>query len=147
MGNKDFSYKRNTHVSASKEIKEELNLKKYMYDLHRKQDLIGAIIFAIVLVILLLFAPKAANSEEKTIKDEITSWYEDTSLSIKTELLGIGNAVITAPDKIGTGLVNYWQEVKVYQADSWKQTREENPTIFNTIDKLKEYFNPTETNK
>lgn len=142
MGNKDFNYKRKSHVSVSEE---NSNLKKYMYDLHRKQDLIGAIIFAVVLLVLLLFAPKPVKSAEKTIKDEITSWYEDTSLSVKNELLGISNAVITAPDKIGTGLLNYWEEVKVYQADSWKQTREEHPTLFNTIDKLKEYFVPTET--
>ncbi len=143
MGNKDFNYKRKSHVSSD----DNLNLKKYMYDLHRKQDLIGAIIFAIVLFVLLVFAPKPAKSTEKTIKDEITAWYEDTSLSVKNELLGISNAVITMPDKVGTGLLNYWDEVKVYQTESWKQTREENPTLFNTIDKLKEYFVPSTESK
>jgi gas vesicle protein len=141
MGNKDFNYKRKAHVS------EDVNLKKYMYDLHRKQDLIGAIIFAVVLVILLIFAPKPVKSAEKTIKDEITAWYEDTSLSIKNELLGIGNFITTAPEKLGTGLSNYWEEIKTYQADSWKQTREENPNLFSTLDKLKEFFLPTDTKK
>jgi hypothetical protein len=143
MVNKKYRYKRKTHLSSN----EQEPLRKYMYDLHRKQDLMGATIFVIVLILLLVFAPKPAISNEKTIKDEITSWYEDTSLSIKNELIGIGNFITTAPEKLGTGLSNYWEEIKTYQSDSWKQTREENPNLFSTLDKLKEFFLPTDTKK
>jgi len=147
MGNKDFAYKKKTHISQPKnDLKVDNNLKKYMYDLHRKQDLIGAIIFAVILIILLSFAPRAISSETK-IKDEITAWYEDTSTSIKNELLGIGNFVINVPENVGNGLLNYWEEVKIYQTESWAKTREENPGIYSLYDKLKQYLMPTEIDK
>ena len=145
MGNKDFAYKKRSHISDSNKV--DNNLKKYMYDLHKKQDLIGAIIFAIVLLILLFFMPKNTLSSEKPIKDEITEWYETTSKTIQDQAIGLGNFVISTPDKIGTGISNFWQETKTYQIESWSKTREENPGVFTTIDKLKEYFIPTETNK
>lgn len=144
MGTKDFAYKKKAHVSQPKnESKVDNNLKKYMYDLHRKQDLIGAIIFIIVLFTIIVFAPKSALSSEKPIKDEITEWYETTSKTIQDQAIGFGNFVISTPDKIGTGLSNFWQETKTYQIESWSKTREENPGLFTTIDKLKEYFIPT----
>ena len=143
MGNKDFAYKKRSHISDSNKV--DNNLKKYMYDLHKKQDLIGAIIFAIVLLILLFFMPKNTLSSEKPIKDEITEWYETTSKTIQDQAIGLGNFVISTPDKIGTGLSNFWQETKTYQIESWSKTREENPGVFTTIDKLKEYFVPTES--
>lgn len=145
MGNKDFAYKKRSHISDSNKV--DNNLKKYMYDLHKKQDLIGATIFAIVLLILLFFMPKNTLSSEKLIKDEITEWYETTSKTIQDQAIGLGNFVISTPDKIGTGISNFWQETKTYQIESWSKTREENPGVFTTIDKLKEYFIPTETNK
>ena len=145
MGNKDFAYKKRSHISDSNKV--DNNLKKYMYDLHKKQDLIGAIIFAIVLLILLFFMPKNTLSSEKPIKDEITEWYETTSKTIQDQAIGLGNFVISTPDKIGTGISNFWQETKTYQIESWSKTREENPGVFTTIDKLKEYFILTETNK
>lgn len=141
MGNKDFAYKKRSHISDSNKV--DNNLKKYMYDLHKKQDLIGAIIFAIVLLILLFFMPKNTLSSEKPIKDEITEWYETTSKTIQDQAIGLGNFVISTPDKIGTGISNFWQETKTYQIESWSKTREENPGVFTTIDKLKEYFIPT----
>ena len=143
MGNKDFAYKKRSHISDSNKV--DNNLKKYMYDLHKKQDLIGATIFAIVLLILLFFMPKNTLSSEKPIKDEITEWYETTSKTIQDQAIGLGNFVISTPDKIGTGLSNFWQETKTYQIESWSKTREENPGVFTTIDKLKEYFVPTES--
>ena len=143
MGNKDFAYKKRSHISDSNKV--DNNLKKYMYDLHKKQDLIGAIIFAIVLLILLFFMPKNTLSSEKPIKDEITEWYETTSKTIQDQAIGLGNFVISTPDKIGTGISNFWQETKTYQIESWSKTREENPGVFTTIDKLKEYFVPTES--
>lgn len=143
MGNKDFAYKKRSHISDSNKV--DNNLKKYMYDLHRKQDLIGATIFAVVLLILLFFMPKNTLSSEKPIKDEITEWYETTSKTIQDQAIGLGNFVISTPDKIGTGISNFWQETKTYQIESWSKTREENPGVFTTIDKLKEYFVPTET--
>ena len=145
MGNKDFAYKKRSHISDSNKV--DNNLKKYMYDLHKKQDLIGATIFAIVLLILLFFMPKNTLSSEKPNKDEITEWYETTSKTIQDQAIGLGNFVISTPDKIGTGISNFWQETKTYQIESWSKTREENPGVFTTIDKLKEYFIPTETNK
>ena len=145
MGNKDFAYKKRSHISDSNKV--DNNLKKYMYDLHKKQDLIGAIIFAIVLLILLFFMPKNTLSSEKPIKDEITEWYETTSKTIQDQVVEFSNLVVSTPDKIGTGLSNFWQETKTYQIESWSKTREENPGVFTTIDKLKEYFIPTETNK
>ena len=145
MGNKDFAYKKRSHISDSNKV--DNNLKKYMYDLHKKQDLIGATIFAIVLLILLFFMPKNTLSSEKPIKDEITEWYETTSKTIQDQAIGLGNFVISTPDKIGTGISNFWQETKTYQIESWSKTREENPGVFTTIDKLKEYFILTETNK
>ena len=145
MGNKDFAYKKRSHISDSNKV--DNNLKKYMYDLHKKQDLIGATIFAIVLLILLFFMPKNTLSSEKPIKDEITEWYETTSKTIHDQAIGLGNFVISTPDKIGTGISNFWQETKTYQIESWSKTREENPGVFTTIDKLKEYFILTETNK
>ena len=145
MGNKDFAYKKRSHISDSNKV--DNNLKKYMYDLHKKQDLIGATIFAIVLLILLFFMPKNTLSSEKPIKDEITEWYETTSKTIQDQVVEFSNLVVSTPDKIGTGLSNFWQETKTYQIESWSKTREENPGVFTTIDKLKEYFIPTETNK
>ena len=145
MGNKDFAYKKRSHISDSNKV--DNNLKKYMYDLHKKQDLIGAIIFAIVLLILLFFMPKNTLSSEKPIKDEITEWYETTSKTIQDQVVEFSNLVVSTPDKIGTGLSNFWQETKTYQIESWSKTREENPGVFTTIDKLKEYFILTETNK
>ena len=145
MGNKDFAYKKRSHISDSNKV--DNNLKKYMYDLHKKQDLIGAIIFAIVLLILLFFMPKNTLSSEKPIKDEITEWYETTSKTIQDQVVEFSNLVVSTPDKIGTGISNFWQETKTYQIESWSKTREENPGVFTTIDKLKEYFIPTETNK
>ena len=145
MGNKDFAYKKRSHISDSNKV--DNNLKKYMYDLHKKQDLIGATIFAIVLLILLFFMPKNTLSSEKPIKDEITEWYETTSKTIQDQAVEFSNLVVSTPDKIGTGLSNFWQETKTYQIESWSKTREENPGVFTTIDKLKEYFIPTETNK
>ena len=143
MGNKDFAYKKRSHISDSNKV--DNNLKKYMYDLHKKQDLIGATIFAIVLLILLFFMPKNTLSSEKPIKDEITEWYETTSKTIQDQAIGLGNFVISTPDKIGTGISNFWQETKTYQIEIWSKTREENPGVFTTIDKLKEYFVPTES--
>lgn len=144
MGTKDFSYKKKSHITQSKtESNVDNNLKKYMYDLHKKQDLIGATIFAIVLLILLFFMPKNTLSSEKPIKDEITEWYEITSKTIQDQAIGLGNFVISTPDKIGTGISNFWQETKTYQIESWSKTKEENPAVFLTIDKLKEYFKPT----
>ena len=143
MGNKDFAYKKRSHISDSNKV--DNNLKKYMYDLHKKQDLIGAIIFAIVLLILLFFMPKNTLSSEKPIKDEITEWYETTSKTIQDQVVEFSNLVVSTPDKIGTGLSNFWQETKTYQIESWSKTREENPGVFTTIDKLKEYFVPTES--
>ena len=145
MGNKDFAYKKRSHISDSNKV--DNNLKKYMYDLHKKQDLIGATIFAIVLLILLFFMPKNTLSSEKPIKDEITEWYETTSKTIQDQAIELSNFVISTPDKIGTGISNFWQETKTYQIESWSKTREENPGVFTTIDKLKEYFILTETNK
>ena len=146
MGTKDFSYKKKSHITQSEtESKVDNNLKKYMYDLHRKQDLIGATIFAIVLLILLFFMPKNTLSSEKPIKDEITEWYETTSKTIQDQVVEFSNLVVSTPDKIGTGLSNFWQETKTYQIESWSKTREENPGVFTTIDKLKEYFVPTES--
>lgn len=142
MGNKDFAYKKRSHISDSNKV--DNNLKKYMYDLHRKQNLIGATIFAIVLLILLFFMPKNTLSSEKPIKDEITEWYETTSKTIQDQVVEFSNLVVSTPDKIGTGLSNFWQETKTYQIESWSKTREENPGVFATIDKLKEYFVPTE---
>lgn len=141
MGNKDFAYKKRSHISDSNKV--DNNLKKYMYDLHRKQDLIGATIFAVVLLILLFFMPKNTLSSEKPIKDEITEWYETTSKTIQDQVVEFSNLVVSTPDKIGTGLSNFWQETKTYQIESWSKTREENPGVFTTIDKLKEYFIPT----
>ena len=141
MGNKDFAYKKRSHISDSNKV--DNNLKKYMYDLHKKQDLIGATIFAIVLLILLFFMPKNTLSSEKPIKDEITEWYETTSKTIQDQVVEFSNLVVSTPDKIGTGLSNFWQETKTYQIESWSKTREENPGVFTTIDKLKEYFIPT----
>jgi hypothetical protein len=113
-----------------------------------KTDLIGAIIFAIILVLLLTFMPKSSYSSEKPIKDEVTEWYENTSITIANEITSLGNFVISAPNNIGTGLLNYWEEVKVYQTESWAKTKEENPQIFDTINKIKEYFVPSvETKK
>ena len=143
MGNKDFAYKKRSHISDSNKV--DNNLKKYMYDLHKKQDLIGATIFAIVLLILLFFMPKNTLSSEKPIKDEITEWYETTSKTIQDQVVEFSNLVVSTPDKIGTGLSNFWQETKTYQIESWSKTREENPGVFTTIDKLKEYFVPTES--
>jgi hypothetical protein len=111
--------------------------------LSRKQDLIGAIIFAIILVLLLTFMPKASYSSEKPFKDEITDWYENTTISITNEITSLGNFVVNVPDKIGTGLSNFWQETKTYQIEIWSKTREENPQIFDTVNKIKEYFVPT----
>jgi hypothetical protein len=111
--------------------------------LSRKQDLLGALIFAIILVLLLVFMPKASLSSEKTIKDEITEWYENTTTSITNEISSFGTFITTAPDKMGTGLLNYWEEVKTYQNESWTKTKEENPQIFDTVNKIKEYFVPT----
>ena len=93
MGNKDFAYKKRSHISDSNKV--DNNLKKYMYDLHKKQDLIGATIFAIVLLILLFFMPKNTLSSEKPIKDEITEWYETTSKTIQDQAIGLGNFVIS----------------------------------------------------
>jgi hypothetical protein len=115
--------------------------------LSHKQDLIGAVIFAIILVLLLTFMPKSAISTEKKIKDEITEWYENTTISIANEIVSFGNFIITSPDKIGTGLLNYWEEVKLYQTESWTKTKEESPNLSLTIDRLKEYFNPTPEKK
>lgn len=143
MGNKDFAYKKRSHISDSNKV--DNNLKKYMYDLHKKQDLIGATIFAIVLLILLFFMPKNTLSSEKPIKDEITEWYETTSKTIQDQVVEFSNLVVSTPDKIGTGLSNFWQETKTYQIESWSKTIEENPGVFTTIDKLKEYFVPTES--
>ena len=141
MGNKDFAYKKRSHISDSN--KDDNNLKKYMYDLHKKQDLIGATIFAVVLLILLFFMPKNTLSSEKPIKDEITEWYETTSKTVQDQVVGFANFVVSTPDKIGTGISNFWQETKTYQIESWSKTREENSGVFTTIDKLKEYFIPT----
>jgi hypothetical protein len=146
MGTKDFAYKKKAHITQSKtESKVDNNLKKYMYDLHKKQDLIGATIFTIVLLTLLFFMPKNTLSSEKPIKDEITEWYETTSKTIQDQVVEFSNLVVSTPDKIGIGLSNFWQETKTYQIESWSKTREENPVVFSTIDKLKEYFVPTET--
>ncbi|NBP55722.1 hypothetical protein EBU71_04140 [bacterium] len=112
-----------------------------------KTDLIGAIIFAIILVLLLTFMPKSSYSSEKPIKDEITEWYENTTISIANEITSLGNFVVNVPDKIGTGLSNFWQETKTYQIESWSKTREENPQIFDTVNKIKEYFVPTVESK
>lgn len=117
--------------------------------LSRKQDLIGAAIFAIILALLLAFMPKTSYSSEttETYKDEITKWYENTTISITNEVSSFGNFIITAPDKIGTGLSNFWEETKIYQNESWSKTKEENPAIFSTVNKLKEYFVPTTETK
>jgi hypothetical protein len=142
MDTKSFNYKKQSHVkqvnSESFENKEKMSTNRY-------QDLIGAVIFAIILVLLLTFMPKSAISTEKKIKDEITEWYENTTMSIANEIVSLGNSVISVPDKIGTGISNFWQETKTYQIESWSKTREENPVMFSTIDKLKEYFVPTGT--
>jgi hypothetical protein len=156
MDTKSFNYKKQSHVkqvnSESFENKEKMStnrdwdwrpkikISKY---LSHKQDLIGAVIFAIILVLLLTFMPKSAISTEKKIKDEITEWYENTTISIANEIVSFGNFIITSPDKIGTGLLNYWEEVKLYQTESWAKTKEESPNLSLTIDRLKEYFNPT----
>lgn len=142
MGNKDFSYKRKSHVS---DTNVDNNLKKYMYDLHRKQDLIGAMIFVIVLLVLIFFMPKKAISSEIQIKDEITAWYETTSKTIQDQAIGFGNFIVSTPDKVSTGLSSFWSDTKTYQTENWAKTKEENPVVFTTINKLKEYFVPTET--
>jgi hypothetical protein len=160
MDTKSFNYKKQSHVkqvnSESFENKEKMStnrdwdwrpkikISKY---LSHKQDLIGAVIFAIILVLLLTFMPKSAISTEKKIKDEITEWYENTTISIANEIVSFGNFIITSPDKIGTGLLNYWEEVKLYQTESWTKTKEESPNLSLTIDRLKEYFNPTPEKK
>lgn len=156
MDTKSFNYKKQSHVkqvsSESFENKEKMSTNrdwdwrpkiKISKHLSHKQDLIGAVIFAIILVLLLTFMPKSAISTEKKIKDEITEWYENTTISIANEIVSFGNFIITSPDKIGTGLSNFWQETKTYQIESWSKTREENPGVFLTVDKLKEYFIPT----
>ena len=158
MDTKSFNYKKQSHVkqvnSESFENKEKISTNrdwdwqpkiKISKHLSRKHDLIGAVIFAIILVLLLTFMPKSAISTEKKIKDEITEWYENTTISIANEIVSLGNSVISVPDKIGNGLSNFWQETKTYQIESWSKTREENPVVFSTIDKLKEYFVPTGT--
>lgn len=122
----------------------KIKISKYT---NNKNDLIGAIIFAIILVLLLTFMPKSSYSSEKPIKDEITEWYENTTISIANEITSLGNFVVNVPDKIGTGLSNFWQETKTYQIESWSKTREENPQIFDTVNKIKEYFVPTVESK
>lgn len=125
MGNKDFSYKQKAHVSPQTDLRK----------LHRKQDLIGAFIFAVILIIILAFAPRAISSET-TVKDEITAWYEETGTTIKNELLGISNFVFSIPENVGGGLLNYWEEVKKYQNESWAKAREENPKVYSVFDKF-----------
>jgi hypothetical protein len=160
MDTKSFNYKKQSHVkqvsSESFENKEKMSTNrdwdwrpkiKISKHLSYKQDLIGAVIFAIILVLLLTFMPKSAISTEKKIKDEITEWYENTTISIANEIVSFGNFIITSPDKIGTGLLNYWEEVKLYQTESLTKTKEENPNLSLTIDRLKEYFNPTPEKK
>jgi hypothetical protein len=160
MDTKSFNYKKQSHVkqvnSESFENKEKMSTNrdwdwqpkiKISKHLSRKHDLIGAVIFAIILVLLLTFMPKSAISTEKKIKDEITEWYENTTISIANEIVSFGNFIITSPDKIGTGLLNYWEEVKLYQTESWTKTKEESPNLSLTIDRLKEYFNPTPEKK
>jgi hypothetical protein len=160
MDTKSFNYKKQSHVkqvnSESFENKEKMSTNrdwdwqpkiKISKHLSRKHDLIGAVIFAIILVLLLTFMPKSAISTEKKIKDEITEWYENTTISIANEIVSLGNSVISAPNKIGTGLLNYWEEVKLYQTESWAKTKEESPNLSLTIDRLKEYFNPTPEKK
>ena len=160
MDTKSFNYKKQSHVkqvnSESFENKEKMSTNrdwdwqpkiKISKHLSRKHDLIGAVIFAIILVLLLTFMPKSAISTEKKIKDEITEWYENTTISIANEIVSLGNSVISVPDKIGTGLLNYWEEVKLYQTESWTKTKEESPNLSLTIDRLKEYFNPTPEKK
>jgi hypothetical protein len=142
MDTKSFNYKKQSHVE---QVNDESFENKEKMNTNRNQDLIGAVIFAIILVLLLTFMPKSAISTEKKIKDEITEWYENTTISIANEIVSFGNFIITSPDKIGTGLLNYWEEVKLYQTESWTKTREENPVVFSTIDKLKEYFVPNGT--
>ena len=141
MGNKDWSYKTKAHITNE-------NSKKFILETHRKQDLIGAIIFAIILMLLLFFMPKKSIASETKIQDEITAWYESTSTSIKDDLISLGNNIAATPEKVGTSLLNFWEEVKIYQTESWSKTREENPGLFGTIDRLKEYFIPSvETKK
>jgi hypothetical protein len=160
MDTKSFNYKKQSHVkqvnSESFENKEKMSTSrdwdwqpkiKISKHLSHKHDLIGAVIFAIILVLLLTFMPKSAISTEKKIKDEITEWYENTTISIANEIVSFGNFIITSPDKIGTGLLNYWEEVKLYQTESWTKTKEESPNLSLTIDRLKEYFNPTPEKK
>jgi hypothetical protein len=160
MDTKSFNYKKQSHVkqvnSESFENKEKMSTSrdwdwqpkiKVSKHLSHKHDLIGAVIFAIILVLLLTFMPKSAISTEKKIKDEITEWYENTTISIANEIVSFGNFIITSPDKIGTGLLNYWEEVKLYQTESWTKTKEESPNLSLTIDRLKEYFNPTPEKK
>lgn len=141
MGNKDFAYKKRSHISDSN--KDDNNLKKYMYDLHKTQDLIGAIIFAVVLLILLFFMPKTTLSSEKPIKDEITEWYETTSKTVQDQVVGFANFVASTPDKIGTGWLNFWEETKTYQAESWAKNREEIPGLYNQLDKIQDFFKIT----
>ena len=105
-----------------------------------KQNKVVFTILAVVLLILLFFMPKNTLSSEKPIKDEITEWYETTSKTIQDQVVEFSNLVVSTPDKIGTGISNFWQETKTYQIESWSKTREENPGVFTTIDKLKESF-------
>jgi hypothetical protein len=142
MDTKSFNYKKQSHVE---QVNDESFENKKKMNTNRNQDLIGAVIFAIILVLLLTFMPKSAISTEKKIKDEITEWYENTTISIANEIVSLGNSVISVPNKIETGLSNFWQETKTYQIESWSKTREENPVVFSTIDKLKEYFVPNGT--
>lgn len=138
------SFENREKISTHREWDWQPKIKVSKYTSY-KTDIIGAIIFAIILVSLLTFMPKAVLSSEKPIKDEITEWYETTSKTIQDQVVEFSNLVVSTPDKIGTGLSNFWQETKTYQIESWSKTREENPVVFSTIDKLKEYFVPTET--
>ncbi len=140
------SFENREKMSTHREWDWQPKIKISKYTNH-KTDLIGAIIFAIILVLLLTFMPKSSYSSEKPIKDEITDWYENTTISIANEIISLGNFVVNVPDKIGTGLSNFWQETKTYQIESWSKTREENPQIFDTVNKIKEYFVPTVESK
>jgi hypothetical protein len=145
VNEESFENKEKMSTNRDWDWQPKIKISKYT---NYKTDLIGAIIFAIILVLLLTFMPKSSYSSEKPIKDEVTEWYENTSITIANDITSLGNFVISAPNKIGTGLLNYWEEVKVYQTESWAKTKEENPQIFDTINKIKEYFVPSvETKK
>ena len=103
-----------------------------------KQFKKAVIVITILLVGIFFGLVNKAGANEQS--NQVIPEKKPVSIQLQTTLNSIGNDVQglikwigERPDAINNGLANEWQDIKEYQAQAWKDGKEQNTKNFNKI--------------